>query len=130
MIWHKNQKALTPAEKQHMELVRSLGCCACEKYGVTFYWPVEIQHIIFGNRRMGNAFLLPLCEGHHRGTRWTLYQTLMIPDEARVSIASGSKAFARVYGTERELYQRVCDKLGLEAQWPETKILPRRLAGS
>lgn len=58
-----------------------------------------------------------------------MYQELHIPEEARVSIASGSKLFAKQYGSERQLWQKVQLKLALPAEWPvSTKILPRRLA--
>jgi len=77
---------------------------------------------------MGHWFSIFCCRGHHQGDHWTLYQTLMIPAEARVSIASGSRAFAKVYGSELDLWRGVQRKLGLPADLPATKILPRRLA--
>ena len=128
MIWHRGSRPLTPAERAHLERVRALGCVCCAQFGVIWLQPVHIHHIIAHNKRMGHAWVLPLCKPHHVGGPFTLYQQLMIPREARVSIASGSRAFARVYGSERELYEGVCRKLGLEAHWPETKVLPRRLA--
>ena len=128
MIWHKNAKRLTAAEVEHLERVRELGCCACSHFGLIYFAPIHIHHIVEHNQRLGHMWILPLCPAHHVGSPFTLYQTLLIPREARVSIASGSRAFARVYGSERELWVRVQAKLGLPAEWPEsTKILPRRL---
>ncbi len=128
-MFHRGAKPLTPAEREHLERVRSLGCVCCEKFNVPWLHPVQIHHLVLHNRRMGHAYVLPLCKPHHVGGPFTFYQQLMIPEEARVSIASGSRAFARVYGSEKSLYEGVCRKLGLEAHWPEsTKILPRRLA--
>lgn len=128
MIWHRGAKPITAAERAHMERVRELGCCACSKFGLIYFAPIELHHLILGNQRMGHLFVIPLCPPHHRRVPFTLYQELLIPQEARVSIAGGSRAFARHYGTERGLWEKVQRQLGLEAQWPETKILPRRLA--
>lgn len=127
-MFHRGAKSITAAERAHMERVRELGCCACSRFGLIYFAPIELHHLILGNQRMGHTFCIPLCSAHHRGTPFTLYQELLIPIDARVSIASGSKAFARHYGTERKLWEKVQRQLGLEAQWPETKILPRRLA--
>jgi len=127
VIWHKHAVRITAAEVEHLERVRSLGCCACAKFGLVWLWPVEAHHLLSFGRRISHLHTICLCPSHHRGTPFTLYQTLLIPAAARVSIAHGSRAFARVYGSERELYLGVCRKLGLEPQWPQTKILPRRL---
>src|SRR5205814_3534556 len=107
-MWHRNSKPVTPAEREHLERVRSLGCCACEKFGVVWLTPIHVHHILAGHKRMGHAWVLPLCKPHHVGGPFTLYQELLIPREARVSIAHGSRAFARHYGTERSLYEGVC----------------------
>jgi len=128
-MFHRGQKRITAAEVEHMERVRALGCCACAQFGLVWLWPVEAHHLLNFGRRISHLHTICLCPPHHRGTPFTLYQELLIPREARVSIASGSRAFARVYGSERSLYEGVCRKLGLDARWPEsTKILPRRLA--
>jgi len=127
-MWHRNQKRITAAEGEHLERVRALGCCACIKFGLVWLWPVEAHHLLHAGRRIGHHAVVGLCPSHHRGTPFTLYQTLMIPREARVSIASGSRAFARVYGSELDLWRGVQRKLGLPADLPATKILPRRLA--
>jgi len=126
VIWHKHAVRITAAEVEHLERVRELGCVCCAQFGLIWLWPVEIHHLVEHNQRMGHAYIIPCCSSHHRGTPFTLYQELLIPREARVSIASGSRAFARHYGTERQLWEGVCRKLGLEARWPETKVLPRR----
>jgi len=127
-MFHRGAKPLTPAEREHLKRVRELGCVCCAQFGLIWLWPVEIHHLVEHNQRMGHAYIIPCCSSHHRGTPFTLYQTLLIPAAARVSIASGSRAFARVYGSELDLWRGVQRKLGLSAELPATKILPRRLA--
>ncbi len=128
-MFHRGAKPLTPAERAHLERVRNLGCCACAQFGLIWLWPVEAHHLLLGGKRIGHFATICLCPSHHRRVPFTLYQELLIPREARVSIAHGSRAFARVYGSERSLYEGVCRKLGLETHWPESKILLRRLHG-
>ena len=130
MIWHAGAERITAAEREHLERVRELGCVCCAQFGVIWYQPVEAHHLLLGGKRISHMHTICLCPAHHRRVPFTLYQVLMLPAEARVSLADGSRAFARAFGSERELYQRVCLKLGLEARWPETKVLPRRMAGS
>ncbi len=127
-MWHRNQKRITAAEVEHMERVRALGCCACAQFGLIWLWPVEAHHLLSFGRRISHLHTICLCPPHHRRVPFTLYQELLIPAEARVSIASGSRAFARVYGSELDLWRGVQRKLGLPAELPSTKILPRRLA--
>ena len=128
-MFHRGSKPLTPAEREHLEAVRRLGCICCAQFNVPWLDPVEVHHLVGASRRYGHWATIGLCPSHHRGTPFTLYQELYIPEEARVSIASGSKLFTKHYGSERELWQKAQLKLALPAEWPEsTKILPRRLA--
>lgn len=117
-------RAPTRYEAERIAAMMKLGCVACAALGIP-YVLVECHHLLDGNVRMGHWFSIPLCAGHHRG-EFTKLQKELIPARKRVAISSGRKAFARVYGTERQLWTRVQERLRLPAVWPSSKILPRR----
>lgn len=104
-----------------------LGCCACAVLGIPNHLQIECHHILDGGRRMGHRFTIPLCKGHHQGY-FTADQQLILKVKQLVSIGDGRKLFVEVYGTERELLERVDHLLGLDTPWPASKILPRRAA--
>ena len=76
---------------------------------------------------MGHDYTIPICRGHHRG-HWRWEQIDAIPSKNLVSIASGRHRWNSVYPDERTLWETVQARLGLPASWPESKVLPRRLA--
>lgn len=123
-------------EAERIEAMMRLGCVACAVLGIP-YAEVQCHHILDGGTRMGHWFSLPVCAGHHKGEFTAVQRTILMEasDERKirydvlVAIHRGRKAFARVYGTERELWSRVQERLRLPAVWPPTKILPRRLGG-
>jgi hypothetical protein len=87
----------TKAHVARFNKLQKLGCICCMKLG---YWQhPEIHHIVEGMRRLGHEFTLPLCKMHHRDTR--------LGEFWGPSIADGSKAFARKWGTQRELLAEV-----------------------
>lgn len=117
----------TKTEIERMDRVMRLGCVCCAHLGL----PVaaqELHHILYGNTRMGDLYTIPLCRGHHQGD-WSGEQIELMEPKTRVSISSGRKAFTRVYPTERELWERVQDRLKLPKTWPTPKIVPRRIVG-
>jgi hypothetical protein len=120
MIWHANAKAATKAEKQRIERMMTLGCICCYQFGGWRY--PECHHIVEGNKRMGHWYSLPICSGHHRGA-WT-----GLEHGPRIALSDGSKRFEAIFGTERELWKKVQDRLALPYVWPGSKILPRRVA--
>jgi len=75
--------------------------------------------------RLGHAFTLPLCAGHHRG-QWTEPQRQFWRGVGTpASIAAGRKIFNKRYGTEYELYLVVQKDLMLAADWPASKVFKR-----
>jgi hypothetical protein len=115
----------TRYEQERIEAMLRLGCVACAHLHLP-YSCVELHHILQGNVRMGHWYTIPLCTGHHRNTSWSREQFQLIPAEKRISIAHGRKAFTRYYPSERELWERVQNRLHLPAVWPSSKIVPRR----
>jgi hypothetical protein len=87
----------------------------------------ECHHILYGNVRMGDLYTIPLCRGHHQGD-WNDEQKQIISPQYRVGISDGRKAFTRLYPTERELWERVQQRLKLPTTWPTPKLVPRRSA--
>jgi len=114
-----NAPRATAYEQQRINRMKAeIGCICCLlRTGVTNYY-VEVHHIVQGNKRLGHWYTLPLCRTHHRirGTGGIF-----------TSIADGSKAFAKVHGTELDLWLKVQHMLELPDELPPTKVLARRL---
>lgn len=123
----------TRYEQERIEAMLSLGCVACAQIGIP-YVEVQCHHILDGTVRMGHWFTLPVCAGHHKGEFDALQRRLLvevaeergIKDNPLVAIHTGRKTFAKVYGTEKQLWTRVQERLRLPAVWPSSKVLPRR----
>lgn len=112
---------MTKFEELRIQKMMRMGCVACAYIEIPFV-AHECHHLLYGNRRMGDWFTIPLCRGHHQGD-WTSEQIEALTLEQRVAISDGRKAFTKVYPTERELWDRVQERLGLT--WPSLKIVPR-----
>lgn len=120
MIAHRNSIAPTKAERERIERMKMLGCICCYMFGLWVH--PEVHHIVVGNKRLGHWYTIPLCPGHHRGAWGVLYAG------QRIALSDGSKRFTEAFGTERELWKKVQDKLGLPYVWPSSKVLPRAVA--
>ena len=86
-------------EKEHLSKVQSLGCLICENP------ETQIHHIRNRGKGLGNVGIgnrsshfetIPLCYNHHQG---------------QFSIHNNKKAFEKKYGTEREMLEKVREKL-------------------
>lgn len=105
----------TKAERERFEALRALGCICCHLRGFR-HWPVEIHHLLSGNRRIGHAATIPLCQFHHRG-QWPYGGKSMAANlkDARdlfgPSLAHGSKPFHAAFGSDDELLARVNELL-------------------
>jgi hypothetical protein len=107
VIWHKNAKPWTKAEKARLERMRvEIGCIVTWlEDGVRR--PMECtHHIISGNKRMGHMFTLPLTEANH----------------ARMHDGTFSHA------EQIEMWLKVQHALGLSDELPVSKVVPRRVA--
>lgn len=115
----------TKAEAKRIEDMMRLGCAACAS--LDLFCPAdECHHLISGNKRLGHNYTIPLCRGHHRGL-WRWGQQDCIPAQKLVSISSGGHRWNAAYPTEKELWERVQIRLHLPLDWPQSKLLPRRL---
>ena len=115
---------MTKYERMRIEAMMRLGCVFCAVLGVVNAHQLECHHIVDGNRRLGHWYSLPCCAGHHR-LMWTPEQRQIFTPEQLVGVASGSKAFEPIYGTEREMWVKVQRRLKLPAIWVPSKIVPR-----
>lgn len=115
---------VTKLEIEYMGLVRSLPCLCCAR--ALIFRKAVLHHIKSGNKRMGHRFVLPLCTAHHVGT--------FIPGQkygAEYSVHKQHRMFVETFGTERQLWERTQELLDLPVTgWPESKILPRRIANT
>jgi hypothetical protein len=61
----------TKAEQRRKDAMREIGCIACildgKPEGERWERMVEIHHMVQGNKKLGEAFTVPLCEPHHTG---------------------------------------------------------------
>ena len=120
---------MTKLEEMRVQQMMRLGCVACASIDVVM--PAqECHHLLYGNRRMGDWFTIPLCMGHHRGA-WSEEQREVLGQMSirerknfLVAISDGRKAFTTIYPTEQTLWETVQDRLGL--LWPTPKIVARR----
>ena len=110
-MWSKNQIAWTKAEKERIRQALQLGCCVTGQTS-----GVEIHHLLSGGKRMGHWYTIVLAKGLHQK---------YLPRVT--SLADGSKPFTAAYGSQQSLWLATQRRLGLECNWPASKVLPRRL---
>jgi Recombination enhancement, RecA-dependent nuclease len=118
-MMHRNYIGATRTEKERFVQILFLGCAICghDNHGAK----LEIHHLIQGNRRLGHWWTICLCEYHHQrhGPKYHFKP---------VCLVDGSKPFTQAYGTQRSLWEATQRRLGLECNWPESRIIPRRIA--
>ncbi len=118
-------KKATKAEQERIDRMRPLGCVACAVIGIPNVQDLELNHLLDGHRRLGHWYSIFLCVGHHRGY-WSKDQFEIMSVGQMKSIADSRNAFSEVYGTERDLWEKVQLRLKLPTLWPLSKILPRK----
>lgn len=118
----------TTEESRRIERALALGCICCVDADYTRLGErLEVHHLLDGNRRLGHWYTIVLCVGHHQG-RFSARQKRLIEPKKLVSISSGSKAFVAAFDSDRNLWVVTQEVLGLQAEFPQSKILPRRTA--
>lgn len=118
----------TSEEAARIERILAIGCICCVDAGYERRGEkLEVHHLLDGNRRMGHWYTIVLCVGHHQG-RFSARQKRLIKPEKLVSISSGSRLFVAAFDSDRNLWVITQGALGLPAEFPQSKILPRRIA--
>jgi len=106
VIWHKNAKAWTKAEKERADRAMRLGCIHCWLNFGAKIRAQELHHILRGSKRMGHWWSLPLCKACH--------------------VAAHNSTFKRAEQIDRWI--KTQHILGLDDSLPKSKIVPRRAA--
>jgi uncharacterized protein YodC (DUF2158 family) len=101
------QPKMTKSERARIEAMMKLGCVYCVWFD-RFVPAQECHHIVEGNRRLGHWYTIPLCRDDHANIN------------ALTNPRNGGPS-------ERDLWEVVQITLELPSDWPESKILPRRL---
>jgi len=100
----------TARQQEEQDRIRAVGCIACLMRRVNgqnapLHTPAEIHHITRNGMQMGQDFVLPLCQFHHRSQIFT--DTLSTAEACRrelgPSLAEGSKAFFAHFGSDQTL---------------------------
>lgn len=96
---------MTKAERDHLNAVAALGCQVCHDQALG-HSEAEIHHPRSGmgmSQRASHFDAIPLCPIHHRLGGYG------------IAFHAGPKLWQRAYGTERELLERVRQRLGITA---------------
>lgn len=115
-------------KQQRYDRLRSFGCVCCRQSGV-YNDQVDMHHLVDkGNRKAsgGDKATLPLCVWHHRGMAPDGYTVERATLLLGPSFEHNRRDFNRVYGTQRELLQKV--DLFLYGRTAKTSI-PREESG-
>ena len=106
MIWHRNAKPWTKAEKARAErMAIEIGCVYCWLERCERRNCDHRHHIIDGNKRMGHWFTLPVCEDDHRKCHDGTYS----------------------HANQIDTWPKVQHALGLSDELPKSKIFRREL---
>jgi hypothetical protein len=120
MIAYAGKKPATKLEREFMALARARPCCCCIQFGIKRR--AILHHLKDGGRRMGDRFVIPLCEGHHVGEFEDGKQYGL-----NYSVHRDRYRFIESFGSEKELWEKEQIAMGLPTTgWPISKILPRR----
>lgn len=99
-------KAPTLAERARFEALHEIGCICCRKRGLS-HWPIEIHHLLRGNRRRGHMYTIPLCAWTHRGVPLPMWTVAGMTAVFGPSLAHGSKPFHAAFGSDDSLLAEV-----------------------
>lgn len=96
----------TKAEQARFDAMKEQGICiACYLRGERRPQPIEIHHLLSGNRRIGHMATVSLCQWHHRGIPPFGWGDAEALEELGPSLAKGSKPFRAAFGTDAELLE-------------------------
>lgn len=135
MIPHKNYVKPTAFEKLRMDAIRKAGCILTmlrrEKgLAVPEHGRIDIQHLKDTTHTFGHLYTIALHSWYHE--RVVPYPAKSV-EEARqlygATLRDGTKAFLASHGlTDRDLWVESQKRMGMSTDFPESKILPRRIA--
>jgi hypothetical protein len=115
----------TVAELARIVLVKKLGCICCmlnREMGMptACFGPCEAHHLLSGGRRRGHKATIGLGQWHHQAVRpYDAMTTDETIERFGPSVATGSKPFHALYGTDDELLEFQEALLALAAAFPQ-----------
>jgi len=95
--WMKTWKrpTKTDADTERSRQVHNTPCMVCHKYGMEQLSPTDEHHWIdgrFSGARSPNEETLPVCNGHHQGTK----------DTSKIAIHNEPKKWRKKYGRDKD----------------------------
>ena len=136
MMWHLNLIRPTIIEKWRINTMMDMGCILsrwrrAQGLQVPEGGEVECHHLVQATRRLGHWYTIPLNVWYHRGiVRYCATFRVEARELYGASLVDGRKAFAASHGiTEIELWNYLQGLLGMSAEMPASKIMPRRNIG-
>ncbi|MAW27127.1 MAG: hypothetical protein CL498_03950 [Actinobacteria bacterium] len=71
--------------KKHLNWIRQMPCCVCQKFGQAQLSPTTAHHVIhdrYGTTKSSDLQAIPLCDGHHQAL-WDKSKDCAIHDNKR-----------------------------------------------
>lgn len=124
----RSTEKATVAESARIVLVKKLGCICCtlnreQGMPTAFFGPCEAHHLLSGGRRRGHNCTIGLCRWHHQAVRpYEAMTTDETVERFGPGVATGSKPFHAMYGTDDELLEFQEALLALAAAFPQDHI--------
>ena len=70
---------------KHLDKIRSMRCCVCQKFGQVQLSPTTAHHVIhdrYGTTKSSDLEAIPLCDGHHQAL-WDKSKDCAIHDDKK-----------------------------------------------
>jgi len=91
------------ADKSRFTALQAVGCVCCFLRSGKWGTPSDVHHLLSGGRRRGHQFTIPLCEWHHRAVPRVSYTPEWCGLHLGPSLAKGSRAFHKMFGSDNDL---------------------------
>ena len=104
----RHARPATGKERDRIVTLKALGCLCCGLNRAAGrpalpLAPAEAHHLLSGGRRRGHGFTIGLCLWHHRGVPPYPARTDALIEQFGPSVATGSRAFHAMYGSDDAL---------------------------
>ena len=132
VIWHRKQVRATAWEKLRIDAMMKGGCILTmyrREKGLAIPPPgkIECQHIVRDNHRLGHLYTIPLHVYYHRGVLPMGYHHATARLAFGAPLTDSLRVFRESHGVDDlDLWVILQGRLGMSAELPPSKILPRR----
>lgn len=134
MILHKNYVRPTAFERLRIDAIMKGGCILTmyrREKGLAVPPPgkIECQHIVRNNARMGHLYTIPLHVYYHQKHIPRGYTAKQARELWGATIKDSMRVFRESHGVDDlDLWALLQGQLGMSAELPPSKIVPRRVA--